>query len=145
MAGTSGNLRRQLAVIFEDEEPRSPVTRLFNLALAILIIVNVSRVVLESVEPIRRHFALAFDAFEQAATAIFAPNTLRVWSCVNFNDARYRAPVRGRLRYMRSFFALVDSSSVLPAILGFLGAGDLRVLRLLRLLRMFKLVRHSTT
>lgn len=74
MAGTSGNLRRQLAVIFEDEEPRSPVTRLFNLALAILIIVNVSRVVLESVEPIRRHFALAFDAFEQAATAIFAPN-----------------------------------------------------------------------
>jgi voltage-gated potassium channel len=46
---------------------------------------------------------------------------------------------------MRSFFALVDSSSVLPAILGFLGAGDLRVLRLLRLLRMFKLVRHSTT
>lgn len=28
MAGTSGNLRRQLAVIFEDEEPRSPVTRL---------------------------------------------------------------------------------------------------------------------
>ena len=146
MAGTSGILRRQLAIIFEDEEPRSTVTRLFNLALAILIIVNVSCVVLESVEPIRRHFALAFEAFEQAATAIFAAEyVLRVWTCVDFHDARYRNPGWGRLRYMRSFFALVDLFSVLPAILSFLGAGDLRALRLLRLLRMLKLVRHSTT
>ena len=46
---------------------------------------------------------------------------------------------------MRSFFALVDLVAVLPAMIGFFGAGDLRVLRLLRLLRMLKLVRHSTT
>ncbi len=32
-----------------------------------------------------------------------------------------------------------------PAVIGFFGAADLRVLRLLRLLRMLKLVRHSTT
>jgi voltage-gated potassium channel len=146
VAGTSGNLRRQLAIIFEDEEPRSAVTRLFNLALALLIIVNVCCVVLESVEPIRRHFALAFETLEQAATAIFAAEyALRVWACADFHDARYRDPRWGRLRYMRSFFALVDLFSVLPAILSFLGAGDLRVLRLLRLLRMLKLVRHSTT
>jgi hypothetical protein len=35
---------------------------------------------------------------------------------------------------MRSFFALIDLVSVLPAIIGFFGAADLRVLRLLRLL-----------
>jgi voltage-gated potassium channel len=46
---------------------------------------------------------------------------------------------------MRSFFTLIDLVSVLPAVLGFFGAADLRVLRLLRLLRMLKLVRHSTT
>jgi voltage-gated potassium channel len=46
---------------------------------------------------------------------------------------------------MRSFFALVDLVSVLPAIIGLFGAADLRVVRLLRLLRMLKLVRHSTT
>ena len=47
----------------------------------------------------------------------------------------------GRLRYLRTFFALqVDlTAQVLPAVLGLLGAGDLRVLRLLRLLRMLKL------
>jgi voltage-gated potassium channel len=142
----AGQWRRRLAIIFEDEEPRDAVTRGFNLALALLIIANVACVVLESVESIRNDFAAGFDAFEHAATAIFAAEyVLRAWACVDFHDARYRDPVWGRLRYLRSFFALVDLLSVLPALLGFLGAGDLRVLRLLRLLRMLKLVRHSTT
>jgi len=140
------DLRRQLATIFEDEEPRNRLTRAFDTALALLIIVNVSGVILESVEPIRRHFASEFDLLEHAATSIFATEyVLRLWSCVDLREARYRDPLWGRLRYMRSFFALVDLFSVLPAIIGFLGAADLRVLRLLRLLRMLKLVRHSTT
>jgi voltage-gated potassium channel len=141
-----GDWRRRLAVIFEDEEPRDAVTRAFNRALALLIVANVAGVVLESVEPIRDRFATAFDGFEAAATAIFAGEyVLRAWACVDFHDARYRDPLRGRLRYLRSFFALIDLLSVMPALLGLFGAADLRVLRLLRLLRMFKLVRHSTT
>jgi voltage-gated potassium channel len=139
-------LRRQLAIIFEDEEPRSLPTRLFNLALALLIITNVSCVILESVEGIRRHFESAFDAFERISTAIFAVEyVLRVWASVDFHNGDYRDPIRGRLRYMRSFFALVDLVAVLPAVLGSFGAADFRVLRLLRLLRMLKLIRHSTT
>ena len=35
----SGDLRQQLAMLLEDEEPRSIVTRLFNSALALLIVV----------------------------------------------------------------------------------------------------------
>jgi voltage-gated potassium channel len=142
----SGDLRQQLATIFEDEEPRGLVTRLFNSALALLIVVNVSCVILESVEPIRQRFALTFALFEHAATAIFAIEyILRVWVCVDFHDPRYRDPLWGRLRYMRSFFALVDLVAVLPAVLGFFDAADFRILRLLRLLRMLKLIRHSTT
>ena len=139
-------LRRQLATIFEDEEPRGAVTRAVNVALALLIIVNVACVILELVEWIRRPYGAAFDVFEAAATAIFAVEyVLRVWAAVDFRGADYHDPVWGRLRYMRSFFAIVDLVSILPAILGVLGATDFRVLRLLRLLRMLKLVRHSTT
>jgi voltage-gated potassium channel len=146
VAKPGGDLRQQLAIILEDEEPRSLVTRLVNSALALLIVVNVSCVILESVEPIRKHFALTFELFEHAVTAIFATEyALRVWTCVDFRDPRYRDPSWGRLRYIRSFFALVDLVAVLPAVIGFFGAADLRVLRLLRLLRMLKLVRHSTT
>lgn len=141
-----GDWRRRFAVIFEDEEPRDAVARAFNYALALLIVANVASVVLESVESIRDRFAAAFDAFEGAATAFFAAEyVLRSWACTDFHDARYRDPLWGRLRYQRSFFALIDLLSVMPALLGFFGAADLRGLRLLRLLRMFKLVRHSTT
>jgi voltage-gated potassium channel len=140
------DLRRQLAIIFEDEEPRSRLTRLFDAALAILIIVNVTGVILESVEPIRRHFASELDLLENTATVFFATEyLLRLWACIDLRNPRYRDPLWGRLRYVRSFFAIIDLVSVLPAVIGFLGAADLRVLRLLRLLRMLKLVRHSTT
>ena len=138
--------RRRLAIIFEDEEPHNAATRYFNLALSVLIVANVSCVILESVEPIRQSLAKPFDAFEQIATAIFAAEyVLRVWASVDYRQASYHHPVWGRLRYMRSFFALVDLIAVLPAILGFFDAADFRVLRLLRLLRMLKLARHSTT
>jgi voltage-gated potassium channel len=141
-----GDWRRRLAVIFEDEEPRDAVTRVVNRALALLIVANVAGVVLESVEAIRDRFGMAFDALEAAATAIFAAEyMLRAWACIDFHDLRYRDPLWGRLRYLRSFFGLIDLLSVMPALLGFFGAADLRVLRLLRLLRMFKLVRHSIT
>jgi voltage-gated potassium channel len=143
---STNSLRRELAVLFEDEEPRSALTRAFNLALGLLIVLNVSCVVLESVESIRLHFAPAFDLFERAATAFFAVEYVsRVWASVDFRNQNYRDPLWGRLRYMRSFFALVDLVAVLPAMIGFFGAADFRVLRLLRLLRMLKLVRHSTT
>jgi voltage-gated potassium channel len=139
-------LRRQLAIIFEDEEPRGAVTRFFNIGLAVLIVFNVSCVILESVETVRQQFETSFDVFEKVATGIFAVEyVFRVWAVVDFHEPRYRDPLWGRLRYMRSFFALVDLLAVLPAVIGFFGAADFRVLRLLRLLRMLKLIRHSTT
>jgi voltage-gated potassium channel len=139
-------LRRQVAAIFEDREPRSIATALFNAMLAFLIIASVAGVVLETVESIRRQYSGAFEAFEHVATAIFAVEyVLRVWAAVDLEGGRYSHPFWGRLRYMRTFFALVDLVAVLPALLGVLGATDLRVLRLLRLLRMLKLIRYSTT
>lgn len=138
--------RRRLAIIFEDEEPRDATTRCFNFALTVLIVTNVFCVILESVEPVRQNFARPLDVFEQAATGFFAVEyVLRLWASVDFHYAPYHHPIWGRLRYMRSFFALIDLIAVLPAVLGFFDAADFRVLRLLRLLRMFKLVRHSTT
>jgi voltage-gated potassium channel len=138
--------RRQLAVIFDDEEPRSRVTRAINHGLAALIIVNVSCVILETVESVRVAWAVPFNIFEAFCTAVFAVEyVLRLWAVVDSHNRRFHDPLWGRLRYARSFFALVDLVAVLPALLGVFGAADFRILRLLRLLRMLKLVRHSTT
>jgi voltage-gated potassium channel len=135
---------RRLSHLFDDDAPRNRVIRLFNLLLALLIISNVAAVILETVEPIRARYAVFFLAAERAATAIFAAEyLLRVWTAVDLHGGRFGHPLWGRLRYMRGFFPLIDLVSVLPAMLGIFGAGDLRVLRLLRLLRMLKLTRHS--
>jgi voltage-gated potassium channel len=137
-------LRERIAALFDDDAQQSQTAQYFNGALALLIVVNVGAVVLESVEPIRVRHQTMFFAIEHIATAIFAIEyVLRVWTAPYLRAGRFRDPLWGRLRYVRSFFAIIDLVAVLPAFLGLLGAGDLRVLRLLRFLRMLKLTRHS--
>jgi voltage-gated potassium channel len=144
-ASRRDTLRRRLVLLFDDDAQQNRITQYFNSALALLIVVNVSAVILESVEPIRAGHPFVFIALEHIATAIFAVEyALRIWTAVDLHSGRFRGPFTGRLRYALSFFALVDLVSILPAVLGLLGAGDLRVLRLLRFLRMLKLTRHST-
>ncbi|HYM02818.1 MAG TPA: ion transporter [Stellaceae bacterium] len=138
--------RRRVSRLFDDTAPQNAATRLFNAALAALIVVNVTAVIVESVDSIHRQNPEIFWWIEAIATFVFAVEyLLRVWTAVDINGGRYSEPLWGRLRYMRSFFALVDLVAVLPAVLGVIpGADDFRVLRLLRLLRMLKLTRHST-
>jgi voltage-gated potassium channel len=137
--------RRGLARLFDDDLPPNRAGRIFHLALATLILVNVCGVILESVDAVDRRFGAELWWLEQVATGFFtAEYVLRAWAAVDFQDPRFRHPLWGRWRYLRGFFALVDLVSILPAILGMLGAADLRTLRLLRLLRMLKLTRHAT-
>jgi voltage-gated potassium channel len=131
--------------LFDDDAPRTTAVRIFNIALATLIIVNVAAVVFESVASMNQHYRVAFTTIEAIATAVFAVEyVLRVWAAVDYQNTKFHDPLWGRLRYMRGFFPLIDLVAVLPALLGVLGAVDLRVLRLLRLLRMIKLTRHSS-
>jgi voltage-gated potassium channel len=64
--------RRRLSQLFDDDAPRNATTRLFNLLLALLIIVNVITVIFETVEPIRHKFEAIFATAEHVATTIFA-------------------------------------------------------------------------
>lgn len=66
---------------------------------------------------------------------------LRIWS-VGANP-RYSG-IRGRIRYILSFYALIDLLAIVPFLFG-LGAQSLlvRLLRLFRLLALSKLIRYS--
>lgn len=145
LPGSETSLRNRLSALFDDDAPKTLAVRLFNAALATLIVINVAAVILKSVNGMRVRYTDTFIAIERIATAIFALEyVLRVWTSVDYRSGRFRAPFWGRLKYMHGFFPLIDLVAVLPAVLGFFGAADLRVLRLLRLLRMIKLTRHST-
>ncbi len=131
--------------LFDHGLPTNKISRYVNAVLAVLIMVNVGCVILESVESLRDSHGLFFWWVEQIATVIFAAEYgLRVWTAVDRAGGRFAHPVFGRLRYMVRFFSVIDLIAILPAMLGMFGADDLRVLRLLRLLRMLKLTRHST-
>jgi voltage-gated potassium channel len=129
-------LRWQLSMLLDDDAPHSRKTLLFNGTLALLIVVSVLAVILESVEPIRNRHPQTFVWIEHAATAIFAVEyVVRLWVCVDYRNGRFHHPLWGRLRYIRSFYAIIDLIAVLPSLLGLLASGDLRVLRLLKLTR----------
>jgi voltage-gated potassium channel len=105
-----------------------------------LIVLNVAAVMLETVPSIYTPHQQLFYYFDTVSIIIFSLEfLLRLWTC-NL-DPKYRHPVRGRLKYLGSFAALIDLLAILPFFLHVLFLFDLRVLRIFRLLRFLRLFR----
>ncbi len=143
MADDASNKRARLRLYTLLEEPDSIAGRLLNVLIGILIVLNVTAVVLESVESINAQYAGWFQAFEVLSVIVFSIEYAgRVWASAE--NSRYGPGWRGRLRYMSTPMAVIDLIAIAPFYLGFLIDADTRILRALRLLRVFKLSRHST-
>lgn len=134
--------------MYELFEPRlgGRAGRVVDWAILLLIAVNVTAVMLETVDPIYERFTRGFHWLEVVPVAIFTVEYLaRIWSAVE--AAEYRHSVRGRLRFALKFLIVIDLLAILPFYLAALGIGldlrFLRALRLVRLFRMLKLARYS--
>ena len=126
---------RLYQVIFESD---TPAGRLFDKVIVAAILVSVAIVIADSVQSWHVRFRAAFDAAEWFFTALFTVEYL----------ARLAA-VRHQMRYVRSFFGIVDLLAVLPTYLALFVPGlhaliDVRILRLLRIFRIFKLTAYVT-
>ena len=116
-------------IVFEDD---TLAGRAFDIALLFLIIFSVLAVILESVPSLAKLYGLYFDRIEWAFTILFTLEyILRIIS------------IRQPLRYVTSFFGLVDLLAILPSYLGLFlfGAHELAVVRILRLLRIFRILK----
>jgi voltage-gated potassium channel len=137
-------VRRRAWEILEIARPGDRASERFDVAIRLLIVLNVLAVILETMRSVDQVLHGFFRAFEAFSVAVFTLEYIgRVWSCVE--APRYRRPLRGRLRFAATPLAIVDLLAVLPSLLPFLGL-DLRVLRGLRLFRLFrilKLTRYS--
>lgn len=125
-------LRQKLyTIIFEAD---TPAGRAFDIALLILIAVSVVVVCLESVVSIGSSYAELFYNLEWIFTIIFTIEyLLRIYA------------VRNPLKYIFSFYGVIDLLSILPFYLMLINPAlhfllVLRALRLLRIFRIFKLV-----
>jgi len=125
----SGWRSRLQEIIFEAD---TPAGKAFDVGLLICILISVAAVVLESVSSIRQDFGPWLRIIEWTITILFTVEyILRILT------------VGKPLRYIFSFFGLVDLLAILPTYLSLLVAGtqSLLVIRALRLLRVFRILK----
>ncbi len=127
------------------DEPDDPASRSFDIALSVLILLNIAALILGTVDWIEARYGAALHALEVFSVALFTIEyALRLWSIVE--NPRYSRPVTGRVRWALTGYAIADAIAIIPFYFT-LGSGvDLRfvrALRLLRLARVIKLGRYS--
>lgn len=106
--------------------------RAFDIALLILILSSIAILMLESVSPIQKKWGPTLRLAEWTITGLFTLEyVLRIW----VSDKK--------LRYVFSFYGLIDLFSILPTYLGLLinGSQALAIIRILRLLRVFRVLK----
>ncbi len=137
-------LRKRTAELLDQDYDTDRLARIVNVSLIVLILLNVTAIILESVTSIHARYAQAFRYFEVFSVIAFTIEYFaRVWSSIDLKQSKDRSPVVGRIKYMLTPLALVDLIAILPFYLAFYVSIDLRFLRGLRLLRLFKLARYS--
>lgn len=133
MSGLRPWQRKLHDVIFEAE---TPMGKYFDVLLLLAILLSVLAVVLESVESINQRFHVALVVAEWSFTLMFTVEYVLRVLCV-----------RRPLRYVFSFYGIVDLLAILPTYVSVLVPGSqellvIRALRLLRVFRIFKLGRY---
>lgn len=127
------HLRNRIHIIIEGTDTR--LGKLFDIILLIAILASVAVVMLDSVLYMRLQYGILFRYAEWFFTILFTIEyILRLFSAPN------------RLRYVFSFFGVVDLLSVLPSYLSlvFGGVQYLLVIRILRILRVFRVLKLNT-
>lgn len=129
--------------ILEVARPNDVASRVIDISLMTLILINVSLIIADTFELPLAAIKIA-NTIEIVSVVIFTVEyLLRIWSA----DLKYPnlPPALARLRFMVTFTAIIDLVSLLPSYISVISANFmvLRMLRVLRLLRAFKLNRYT--
>ncbi len=132
----SGNFRTRLQkIIFEAD---TPAGKAFDVVLIVVIILSVIAVMLDSVASTKESYGAFLYGARWFFTILFALEYgLRLYSSDH------------PLKYVTSFYGVIDLLAILPTPLSLLIPGSesllvIRVLRILRIFRIFKLARFIT-
>ena len=123
------NRSRLNQIIFGSD---TPAGRTFDLILLVVILLSVLVVILESVPSIQAEYATTIDVLEWIFTVIFTIEYVaRIWCTTS------------AIRYMGSFFGIVDFLSIIPTYISlfFPASHTLLIVRALRLLRVFRILK----
>ena len=125
--------------ILEKASPDDLPSKAFDIAIVILILLNVAAVVFESVYPPSSEYATELRIFEICSIFFYSVEyILRLWSCTSVE--KYERPVIGRIRFALNPVVVTDLLAVASFYLPLIFVLDLRFVRFLRF---FKIVFHS--
>ena len=129
-----------------DGSPKHAASRWVELAITIVVLVNCSAVILDSVPEIHAVYKDFFHELEFWSVMFFTTEYIsRVWSLGAKYAASEGGSWKGRRQYIFSPFGLIDFFATMPFFLHvFFPTLDLRILRVLRLLRILKLSKYNT-
>lgn len=129
-----------------DGSPNHAASRWVELAITIVVLVNCSAVILDSVPEIHALYKDFFHELEFWSVMFFTTEYIaRVWSLGAKYQASEGGSWKGRRQYIFSPFGLVDFFATMPYYMHvFFPYLDLRILRVLRLLRILKLSKYNT-
>ena len=120
-------------IIFKSD---TPAGKAFDVVLIIMIVFSSLVVLVDSISSIHEGYGPFLYAMEWFFTIIFTIEYLLRIYCVE-----------SKLRYIGSFFGVIDLLTILPALISIIFPSAqflmvIRILRLLRLFRIFKMVRY---
>ncbi len=129
-----------------DGSPKHAASRYVEWAITLVVLVNCSAVILDSVPEIHAEFKNFFHELEFWSVMFFTGEYIsRVWSLGAKYNKPEGGPWKGRFQYIFSPFGLVDFFATMPYYMHIFFPGlDLRILRVLRLLRILKLSKYNT-
>lgn len=138
-------LKQTIYLLLEDQEGNDPRARWLRGFLVILILINVTALIVETMEDVSASYHHIFLGIEYVSVTIFSVEyVLRIWACTETKACPNA--FMGRLKHALSPLMLVDLLAILPFYLPLLLPADLlflRAIRLMRLLRVLKLGRYS--
>lgn len=138
------SLRRRIFEIIEIGRGDNPLSRIFDVFIFTLILLNVIAFVLETIPSYAAAYGRAFELFNLFSVAIFTLEyALRLWTAVEVPFLRKDPPWLARLKLAKTPALVIDLLAVLPFYLQSFVGIDLIFLRVLRLLRFLKLSRYS--
>jgi voltage-gated potassium channel len=114
------------------EEIETPLGRGVNVAIALLVLLSCGIFVAQTY-PLPGILRLQLDGLDKGLLVLFSIEYfLRLWVAKN------------RLRYIFSFYALIDLLAILPVFVGLFNVEFLRIIRGLRILRILRFVEDAS-
>ncbi|MEK9684215.1 MAG: ion transporter [Rhodospirillaceae bacterium] len=137
-------LKLRLFEVLEKNDGTDSISKKCDYFLIILIILNICVVIAESINMIYDGNEKIFLVFEIFFVSIFSIEyVLRIWSSQSYiRNGKIKS---GRLKYIFSFYGIIDLLAILPFYLQILLPGlDLRILRTFRLIRILKISHYNS-